>query len=434
MKTRYAQVGTGSRAYMYADAISKTYNDTAEMVGVCDRNIGRAKLMQQSVEEHQGGSVPAYSDDQFEQMIAETKPDVVIVTTMDRYHEKYIVRAMELGCDVITEKPMTIDAPMCQRIVDTTKDTGKTVRVTFNYRYSPPRTQIKDLLMKGTIGDVLSVDFHWLLNTAHGADYFRRWHRNKENSGGLMVHKATHHFDLVNWWLASYPETVFATGQRKFYIPQTADDLGLTNRSERCHTCPEAKNCKFYLDMASMEGLNELYLEQEQYDGYFRDKCVFSPDIDIEDNMNVIVGYANGTKMSYSLNAFLPWEGYTINFNGTKGRLEHKCMETVYINGDNTVPGEMIGGDATTITLYPHFDTPQQIPIWEAKGGHGGGDDLLLKDIFVPEPTADMYKRAADWRGGAYSILTGIAANESMRTGKQIVVEELVNGLVSPYI
>ncbi|MEE4195337.1 MAG: Gfo/Idh/MocA family oxidoreductase [Anaerolineae bacterium] len=433
MKTRYAQVGTGSRAYLYAQAITETYADRAIMVGICDRNFGRVKLMQESIKEHQEEPVSVYTDDQFDQMITETKPDIVIVTTMDRYHEKYIVRAMELGCDVITEKPMTINAEMCQRIVNTAKATGKSVRVTFNYRYSPPRTQIKDILLSGVIGEVLSVDFQWLLNTSHGADYFRRWHRNKENSGGLMVHKATHHFDLVNWWLASYPEAVFAVGQRKYYLPQTADDLGLTDRSERCHTCPDAQKCPFFLDIEAMEGLRKVYLEQEQYDGYFRDKCVFSPEIDIEDNMSVIVEYANGTKMSYSLNAFLPWEGYIINFNGTKGRLEHKCMETVYINGDLSTPGELIE-EGTTITLYPHFDTPQNIPVWKAEGGHGGGDDLLTKDIFDPDPAGDIYKRAADWRGGAYSILTGIAANESMRTGKRIIVADLVQGLIDPYI
>lgn len=432
MKTRYAHVGTGSRAYMYVEAVTKTYTDRAVMVGLCDSNRGRVELMQEFVKQHQEEIVPVYKDNQFDLMIEETKPEVVIVTTMDRYHEKYIVRAMELGCDVITEKPMTIDAEMCQRIVDTTKATGKTVRVTFNYRYSPPRTQIKDILQSGAIGEVLSVDFQWLLNTSHGADYFRRWHRNKKNSGGLMVHKATHHFDLVNWWLESYPEAVYAVGQRRFYIPETGDALGLTQRSDRCQTCPEAQKCQFFLDLTSTEGLRRVYLEQEQYDGYFRDKCVFSPDIDIEDNMNLVVEYANGTKMSYSLNAFLPWEGYIINFNGTKGRLEHKCMETVYVSGDDSVPGEMIS-EGTTITLFPHFGGGQKIEVWEAKGGHGGGDDLLLKDIFDPDPEADIYHRAADWRGGAYSILTGIAANESMRTDQRIVVEDLVKGLENPY-
>ena len=133
--------------------------------------------------------------------------------------------AMELGCDVISEKPLTIDAASCQRILDTQRKTGMRCRVAFNYRYSSPRTQVKELLASGVIGEVHSVDFHWLLDTRHGADYFRRWHRNKANSGGLLVHKATHHFDLVNWWLDSVPEHVFASGHRRYYTGEQADAL-----------------------------------------------------------------------------------------------------------------------------------------------------------------------------------------------------------------
>ncbi|MBN2048325.1 MAG: Gfo/Idh/MocA family oxidoreductase [Anaerolineaceae bacterium] len=433
MKTKYAQVGVGSRAYMYAEAIANTYQSTSQMVGVCDRNQGRVNVMLSRLNSRGLTGVKGYVDTDFDRMITETQPDVVIVTTMDRYHEKFIVRAMELGCDVITEKPMTIDAEMCQRIVDATKATGRNVRVTFNYRYSPPRTQVKDLLMSGVIGDILSIDFHWLLDTSHGADYFRRWHRNKENSGGLMVHKATHHFDLVNWWIESFPSSVFAQGQRRYYVPETADRLGLTQRGERCHGCPESSKCPFYLDLNSAEDLRTLYLEQEAYDGYFRDRCVFSPLIDIEDSMNLVVKYDNGAIMSYSLNAYMPWEGYTISFNGSKGRLEHKAMESVYINGDDRVPGEMIG-EATSIRIYPHFGASYDVEIWKADGGHGGGDDRLLKDIFDPEPETDRYRRAADWRGGAYSILTGIAANQSMASGRLINIEALVSGLKNPYI
>ncbi|NSW51046.1 MAG: Gfo/Idh/MocA family oxidoreductase [Anaerolineae bacterium] len=433
MKTRYVQVGTGSRAYMYIDALTRTYSQQAELLAVCDRNPGRANLVNTYLSRFQLPPVKTYTDGQFDRMLEETRPDTVIVTTMDRYHEKFIVRAMQLGCDVITEKPMTTDEIMCQRIVDAVQSTGKKLRVTFNYRYSPPRTQIKDLLQSGIIGDIYSIDFHWLLDTSHGADYFRRWHRNKENSGGLMVHKATHHFDLINWWLSTYPDSVFASGQRRYYVPQTAERLGLHRRGERCHGCPEAKNCPFFLDLAQYEGLRYLYLEQESFDGYFRDRCVFSDAIDIEDNMNLVVNYNSGVKMSYSLNAFMPWEGYIVNFNGSLGRLEHRCMETVYINGDDRVPGEMVE-EATTIRVYPHFAAPYNIEVWKAEGGHGGGDDVLLKDIFDPDPAGDRYKRAADWRGGAYSILTGIAANHSMRTNQLVKVSDLVQGLRDPYI
>jgi predicted dehydrogenase len=417
---------------MYSSALVEDFSENHILVGLCDNNLGR--LNDRVVwAEARGASPRAYLAEDFDQMIGETHPDVVIVTSKDCTHADYICRAMEMGCDVITEKPLTTDAVMLQRIIDTQRRTGRECRVTFNYRYSPPRMQVKDLLMQGVIGEVHSVDFHWLLDIHHGADYFRRWHRNKSNSGGLMVHKATHHFDLINWWLSALPVSVFASGNRKFYTPQTADRYGLHRRAERCLICPEASRCPFALDMRALPGLNELYLNNERYDGYHRDQCVFSEQIDIEDTMNLVVNYEDGIIMSYSLNAFMPWEGYIVTFNGSRGRLEHKCMETVYISGDGSIPGAL-RSDGTTIRLYPHFSPAVEIPVWEAIGGHGGGDALMLRDIFQPEQGSDPYLRRADHRAGAYSILTGIAANQSLATGHNVRIDQLVHGVDRPEV
>ena len=433
-KKKFAQVGLGGRHLLFRDAVTDDFSDHCRLVGISDANEGRLTLAQNEVQETTGSEVAAYPAERFDEMIAEQRPDTVIVTTVDRTHDEYICRALELGCDVITEKPMTTDAEKCQRIIDTQKRTGKRVTVSFNYRYSPPRTQLKDLLMSGVIGEVLSLDFHWLLNVHHGADYFRRWHRNKENSGGLMVHKATHHFDLINWLLSDVPETVYASGHRKYYLPSTADRLGLTNRAERCLDCEEKVRCPFYLDLddsARKGRLSQLYLSNEQHDGYYRDRCVFSDEIDIEDSMNLVVGYRGGAKMSYSLNAFCPTEGLTISFNGTKGRIEHKCEEQVYINADGTVPGALVK-EGTWTKIFPDWQPAYEVELWTGEGGHGGGDKPLLVDIFGSEPPADKYLRAADQRGGAWSILTGVAANESMRTGLPIRVNDLVEGLEDP--
>jgi predicted dehydrogenase len=433
-KKRYVQVGLGGRHMMFRDAVIEQFSEQCELVGLCDANEGRLKLSQSEVRESIGKDVPGYSADRFDEMIAEQHPQTVIVTTMDRTHDEYICRALELGCDVITEKPMTTDAGKCQRIIETQKKTGKKVTVSFNYRYSPTRTQIKELLMSGVIGEILSLDFHWLLNVHHGADYFRRWHRNKENSGGLMVHKATHHFDLVNWWLSDVPETVYASGHRNYYLPSTADRLGLVNRAERCRDCEETSRCPFYLnldDEARNGRMHKLYLANEHYDGYFRDRCVFSDKIDIEDSMNLVVGYRGGAKMTYSLNAFCPSEGYNISFNGTKGRIEHKCQEKVYINSDGSVPGALVK-EGTSTKIFPNWKPAYEVEIWTGTGGHGGGDKPLLVDLFDHDPPQDKYLRAADQRGGAWSILTGIAANKSMQTGSPVRVEDLVSGLEDP--
>ena len=374
---------------------------------------------------------PIYDAKDFEKMIRDTKPDVVIVTTVDGFHHEYIIRGMELGCNVITEKPMTIDAEKCQHIIDTKKKSGRKCTVTFNYRYSPPRSQVKDILMSGVIGDLLSVDFHWMLNTFHGADYFRRWHSQKKFSGGLMVHKSTHHFDLVNWWLSAIPVLVFANGKRDFYKPKMIKRFGLNSFHERCLTCPEKLTCGFELDLNKEENLKELYLDNEKYDGYFRDRCIFRPDIDIEDTMNVIVKYDNDITMSYSLNAFNAWEGYYIVFNGTKGRVEHQIQENIYVSGTDTEQGGLKEGGTTT-KIIPIRGEAYQANVWSGEGGHGGGDKVLLDDLFLPEKNKDKYLRAADHRSGAYSILIGIAANLSITSGELVKISDLVQGIDYP--
>ena len=429
-KTRYAQVGLGDRSILFSWAITQQYAKHSELVAICDSNPGRIGVRKTMVEAY-GASPACFPAEDFDRMINESKPNVVIVTTMDSTHDYYICRAMELGCDVITEKPMTTSGGKCQQIIDVQKATGRQIRVTFNYRYAPFRTQVKELLMSGVIGDIKSVDFHWLLDTIHGADYFRRWHRNKQNSGGLLVHKATHHFDLVNWWLSNVPETIYATGSRQFYTPEIADRYGLSHRAERCLDCQESKNCPFFMDLKT-DGMRKiLYLEQENHDNYFRDRCVFSDEIDIEDNMQVIVNYRGGASMSYSLQAFMPWEGYTVAFNGSRGRLEHSCMETSYTSGDGSIPGEMVP-QGTKISIHPHFEAAYDIEIDEGGGGHGGADPLLMRDIFAPERPSDPYYRAADHRAGAYSILTGIAANHSLEERNPIRIDSLVKGLELP--
>ena len=118
-KKRYAVVGVGSRAYLYLDAIQTTYAGSSELVGVCDINAGRLELARAHAADAGRAEPRAYPAADFDKMIAETKPDTVIVTTVDSTHADYICRAMALGCDVITEKPMTTDAPMCQWILDT---------------------------------------------------------------------------------------------------------------------------------------------------------------------------------------------------------------------------------------------------------------------------------------------------------------------------
>jgi predicted dehydrogenase len=435
-RRKYVNVGVGSRSRMYLTAITRTFAASNELVAVCDTNPGRLDTALNFIKPNLAASgvkpPKKYLATDFDRMLKETRPDCVIVTCPDGFHHEYIVRSLDAGCDVLTEKPLTTTAEKAQAIVDACKRNNKHLRVLFNYRYSPPRTQVKDLLMDNAIGDIMSVDFHWMLNTLHGADYFRRWHSNKDISGGLMIHKATHHFDLVNWWLGSEPEIVQAYGKREFYTPKTAQRMGLQSHHERCRTCPEKDKCSFYLDIEADANFKDLYLDNEKYDGYFRDRCVWRPEISIEDTMNVIVKYKTGATLSYSLNAFNAWEGYTIAFNGTKGRLEHRIVEGGATSaGATNYQGEE--SDAVLTRIIPLRGKPQVIEPWTGAGGHGGGDNVMLTEVFgVAEP--DKYKRAADERAGLYSCLIGASANKSFISGGAVKIADLVNGLSPPVV
>jgi predicted dehydrogenase len=422
---KIAIVGCGSRHQMFRDAVTEDYADRHEIVALCDSNPHRLSEAAKLVSKPGTNGVATYLAGDFDRLITEQRPDTVVVATPDFLHADYIVRAFEAGCDVICEKPLTIDLSRLKMIVDAQARTGRQVKVTFNYRYSPARTQIKELISSGAIGTVTAVDFRWHLDRVHGADYFRRWHRQKENSGGLLVHKSTHHFDLLNWWLGTVPTEVLASGRRVFYRPETAVEMGLQNRGPRCAICPVAEACPVRLDLAADEKLRALYLEAEHEDGYFRDLCVFDEEIGIEDTMQAHIRYASGVTANYTLTAYSPWEGLEIKFQGTKGEITHRHVEVHGVFGGVR---DHADDDAITTELHLSGERPKMLDVPKAQGSHGGADPVMLGYIFNPEGMEpDKYGRASDHVAGAWSILTGIAANASIESGSLVNIQSMLH-------
>ncbi len=428
-RPRYAIVGTGGRAYLYLEALTGAHAADGELVALCDSNPGRLARAAGYVGER-GAEVASYAAGRFDEMLRERAIERLIVTSPDFTHAGYIVRALEAGVDVVSEKPLTIDAESCRRVFAARAASGGEVRVTFNYRYSPPRTLVKEVLTSGAIGAVRAVNFEWRLDTHHGADYFRRWHRNKANSGGLLVHKATHHFDLLNWWLGSTAARVRAAGARVFYRPETADALGLASRGERCTGCPAFDRCRFRLDMTRSRSLTELYAANEAHDGYFRDRCVFASDIDIEDVMQAQIAYANGVVVNYLLTANNPGEGYAVVFHGDRGVLSLETIERSHVREDGRLVRPPLP-ETSRVTLQPLFREAVDLAIPSAEGSHGGGDAVMLQHLFG-QATDDALDRGADERAGAWAALVGIAANASIASGTEIVLDDLAGDIPKP--
>ncbi|MFI5585431.1 Gfo/Idh/MocA family protein [Amycolatopsis sp. NPDC051758] len=399
---RHAIVGLGSRAQLFAKALAGS--PRAELVAFCDHNETRMRVHNDWL----GTSVPGYRPEDFAAMLAKERVDVVVVCTPDHTHADYVVAALRAGCDVVTEKPMTTDVDGARRILAARRETGHAVRVAFNYRYNPVHRRVRELLAAGTIGEIGSVEFSWLLDTAHGADYFRRWHREKDRSGGLLVHKSGHHFDLVNWWLGSGPETVFALGGLFFY----GDENG------RRH------DDRFALDLEASPRLRALYHDAEREDGYVRNQNVFAPGVTIEDDVSVLVQHRGGVVLNYHLHAYSPREGYRVAFSGSSGRLELDVRENEYA----TDSGEAGRARLTRQRLWEPPEVVLDEPLGE---GHGGGDERMLAEL-LGDAEPDPLGCAADHDAGLQALLTGLAANRSLDTGRVVSVAELLAEIGEP--
>lgn len=418
-------VGTGHRGTQsYVRPLVTELKDCVKLCGVYDINPKRAAA---SLDYAGANDVKVYTD--FDEMIKAEKPDTVIVTSKDCTHDKYVIRAMELGCDVVSEKPLTTDEVKFNNIYKCMEETGKNLVVTFNCRFDPMYVKMKEILKSGVIGDILSVHYEWLLDTSHGADYFRRWHRERANSGSLLIHKATHHFDLLNWFLEQDPVKVNAYGTQRFYGPHRE------NRGVTCRSCAHKTTCEFYFNAEADPFYQKIYLDCEDVDGYFRDGCVFSDDIDIEDSVSVNINYSGGTVVSYSLTAHSPYEGAKFVFNGSDGRLEATTCYDV-LEGRSIREIKVYTRYSDVITY--RFDkrgmvakTNQMVGAPNTNdfyGGHNGSDPVMRSAIFRGAK-ADPMHQVADIKAAAMSIGIGIAANKSMKEDRAVYINELFDYL-----
>lgn len=425
-KTRLALVGTGHRGSgFWGKDLLKNFPEYLEFVGLCDINPGRMAYVQKTL----GAGCPVFSN--FEEMLNKTKPDYVIVTTVDSTHDQFIIKALEMGFNVITEKPMTNHEEKCTNILAAEKKSGKKVTVAFNYRHSVHNMQVKEILSKNRIGKITSVDFNWYLNVHHGADYFRRWHGLKQFSNSLFVHKSTHHFDLINWWLNSEPVEVTAYGSLDHYGKNSSF------RGDTCRSCGHKTTCKFYWDITKDERLSNLYVKNEQYDGYHRDGCVFRNEIDIFDKMSAQIIYANGVTVNYSLTTYSPYEGWQIAFNGMDGRLETwediPYLQKMPENQSKKHAVEMsqadgaIAGQVREIMVMDNFKEKYEIfTTPKVSGGHGGGDLRMQRRIFV-DKNDNPHNIMAGSREGAMSLLIGVAARKSIELKRPVKIAELTD-------
>ncbi|XOJ02091.1 Gfo/Idh/MocA family protein [Paenibacillus polymyxa] len=429
MKKRYALCGVSGRALgQFAKPIHELFSHNSEVVALLDSDPARFEVYRDRFPEHT--EVAVYGTSDFGVMVDETRPDCIIVAGRDDTHAHYIVAALERDLDVITEKPMTTTGADARRILEAEARSKGNVTVTFNYRYMPIHMRIKELIQEGKLGRVTSIDLNWYIDTHHGSSYFKRWNRERAFSGGLSVHKSTHHFDLVQWWINQKPVEVFAYGALNYYGAEGEWNPAQED-GRHCRTCHVSEDCAYYSRWTSRsrqirvpdDHLNQLGTTSQQefpYTSYRPDQCIFDSTIEIEDTYAATVKYSGGALMSYSVNFSLPYEGYRLAINGTKGRLEtleyHMPARTPFPT------------PVQTIDYFPLFGSKETIHVVHREGGHGGGDPLLLEDIFLGEDKKRPYRILSGAEDGAYSVAAGEAVWRSVEEHRPISIDEVLGG------
>jgi predicted dehydrogenase len=397
---KFAVVGMGNRGLgAFAKGILgfpgkglPEFKKYARLVAICDANSVRVKVARDELKT----DVATYTD--YGAMLKEADFDILVVATPDRTHADVAVKAFEAGKNVVCEKPLATSVADCDRMIAAAEANGRWLRAAQNMRYGPYWQKLKAMIADGAIGNLKLVTFEEQLDTSHGADYFRRWHRDKRNSGGLLLHKASHHFDWLNWAIDGHVSRVSAFGDTCFYVPRE-------KRGTCCRTCDYTAECPFYFDVTAIwDGLyKRMYVDGEQEDNYVRDGCVWDPEINIEDRVAMIAEYDNGVKLNYTLSCFNPYETVRASFIGDAGRID--------------APGDR------HIHYYPmHKREKHVIEILPGVGGHGGSDTAILKSIIMEQD--DLPSAPADGYQARHAILVGSMANKAIAEKRVVTAEE----------
>ena len=426
-KRRYVVCGVSNRAiHMFIKPMFGKFAHCAELVGLLDCDPLRFEVCKSTVPE--AAEVTGYLEEDFDRMIAETKPDVVLVAGRDDTHARYILKGLELDLDVVSEKPMVTTSEDCRRVLAAEQASKGSVICTFNCRYPGPHRKIREMILEDKIGRITSIDLNWYIDIYHGASYFKRWNRTREVSGGLSIHKGTHHFDLVNWLIGQRARKVHAFGARNYFGPE--GEFNPSRKDGRvCETCEEKSQCKYYMRWSSRtetnlppdDHLNILGVPNrtKQYSNYRPDHCIFDSEINIEDTYVVNILYNQGAMLSYSEHFSAPYEGYRLAINGTRGRIEtqewHAPPRTPFPTPETQ-----------TIDYFPIFGSKETIYTVPSVGGHGGGDPLILEDIFLGPDPQRGYDIQAGSLDAAYAVCIGEAVWKSAKTGEVIDLEDLL--------
>ena len=409
MPLSIAILGCGGRGRGYATIMGR---DSARfrLVACADPVAGRRAAVARAA----GGAIEEYDSDVA--LFARGRiADVLVISTQDSDHHRHAMRALELGYDLLLEKPVAPTPGECLDISARAQALGRRVVVCHVLRYTRFYRTVRALIDRGDIGQPVAIEATEGVDPWHQAhSYVRGPWSDTARSTPMIVAKCCHDIDLIGWFAGRPAERVASFGSLEFFRPERAP----VGAPARCTDgCPHAATCAYdahhylgrhrgWLDIIRhVENADDDALEWLRASPWSR--CVWKCGNDAVDRQVVALGFAGGITASLTMTAFA--SGRSLAISGSEGRL---------------VGGEALRGElgCDLVVQRHHGGTRQRIDVGAAIGGHAGGDEGVIDHLHQALTTADPAQVQADFAASVDHTVLSFAAEEARVTGQVVAM------------
>lgn len=385
---RIGIVGTGQRCMYFFAPYIKAHPHRAQLVALADHDPAR---LHGAIAEL-GGTIRPYNS--IEALLHDQHVDAVIITTPDATHRQILDNALDAGRHVLCEKPMATTIEDALHMARRALAAPQLVQIGFTLRSAPFFVQLQEIVRSNAIGTLRQISAVEVLEYYHGASFFRRWHRFCAQSGGLLVHKASHILDIINWLVDSVPDYVSAQGGTNSFVPNA-------NAASSCHACALTATCPAAY---RADRYNYTYQTRQEWAvaaPTAPDLCAFNSEKDSIDNAAVLAHYANGVGLTFAF--------------ATTGRRHTRHLLLLGERGQ--IRASQTDG---VIVVEPLEDESYTVEFPEAlRDEHGGGDARLMEEFLACVATGR--RPVADVLAGLYSVALGVAATQSIAQGGDVI-------------
>ncbi|BBH21400.1 oxidoreductase [Paenibacillus baekrokdamisoli] len=407
-------VGAGARGRFVYGAYAKKYPEELKIVAVAEPNKERRQL---AAKDYGLSSDQLYES--WEQILTKTKiADVAVISTQDRMHYAPTMKALELGYDVLLEKPMSPSPIEVIDMANASRKHNRLLTVSHVLRYTPFWSKIKEVIESGAIGSIVSIQSSENVGYFHMAHSFVRGNWNKsEETSPMILQKSCHDMDILSWLIDEKCTRVSSYGSLLHFRSENAPDGTTLRCTEGCaveRECPysairiyeEAEThewSRFITNDITPEGIKEALRS-----GPFG-RCVYHCDNNVVDHQVVNMEFESGSTASFTMSGFSHDISRTVQIMGTLGEIR----------------GYM---EKNEIVLYPFGKKAIEIPLTVEEGGHGGGDEGLMREFLKQVRKGNNIggQGLTSAEASLQSHLMAFAAEQSrLEGGNSVVVEEL---------